>query len=526
MLYRSSINWFSSCKTLVAEQPTLLSHFKGHHMQGQRLLQSLLMVSILTPPVAWSYTMADMEVNSALNQKFNADIPIRLAPNEKPHDISVRMAAPSLFDQHKINRHPLLDKIQFKRIGTAIQITSNSPINVPTLEFILEINSRKGSSYQHYKISLNKNSAVNKAVSHALESSKQSPVTINTSPKPVAIPLATVAERLNKDNTFGPLQKADSLTKIAQHIAKLRGIKTKVVQTALRAHNPNAFYKGAHGALIAGEFLVIPDFNEPKPVEVAAIATTPVATVATATPTPITTESPTPTNVKVEPTNNAPAAIAPLANDIAVQQLLARVDRLEHHVEQIQIELSALQAQKPAIPPTPVEAQVTAQTTVETATPTPVTPPVTDEATKEPLFKLDDPGLLISLSLGLIAILAWITSRVVKARDTKKAITPSPKKVTKEIKKAKATKKTKEIKEPEAIETFDDLDTDLLTPQKATSAASISTIPMDDSMNVDDLTEDDFEFDFLKSQVNTAKAKKLKRPSSRYPADTPENLDS
>ena len=77
-------------------------------MQGQRLLKSLLMVSILTPPVAWSYTMADMEINSALNQKFNADIPIRLAPNEKPHDISVRMAAPSLFDQHKINRHPLL----------------------------------------------------------------------------------------------------------------------------------------------------------------------------------------------------------------------------------------------------------------------------------------------------------------------------------------------------------------------------------------------------------------------------------
>ncbi len=510
-------------------------------MQGQRLLQSLLMVSILTPPVAWSYTMAEMEINSALNQKFNADIPIRLAPNEKPHDISVRMAAPSLFDQHKINRHPLLDKIQFKRIGTAIQITSNSPINVPTLEFILEINSRKGSSYQHYKISLNKNPAVNKAVSHTLETSKQSPVTIeankaspvaiNASPKPVAIPLATVAERVNKDNTFGPLQKTDSLAKIAKHIAKLRGIKTKVVQTALRAQNPNAFYKGAHGALIAGEFLVIPDFNAPKPVEVAAVATTPVPTVATAAPAPITTESPTATNVKVEPTNNAAAAIAPLANDLVVQQLLARLDKLEHHVEQIQIELNALQAQKPAILPAPVEPQATAQTTAETATPTqeeptPSTPPVTEEAAKEPLFKLDDPGLLISLSLGLIAILAWITSRVVKARGTKKAATPSPKKVTKEIKKAKVPKKTKEIEDPEEIETFDDLDTDLLTPQKPTSTASISNIPMDDSMNVDDLSEDDFEFDFLKSQANTAKAKKLKRPSSRYPDDTPENLDS
>ena len=496
-------------------------------MQGQRLIQSLLMVSILTPPVAWSFTMAEMEVNSALNQKLDADIPIRLAPNEKPRDISVRMAAPSLFEQHDINRPALLDKIQIKRIGTAIQISSNTPINVPTLEFVLETKSRKGLSYQHYKISLNKNPAINKAASHTLVASKANPVAIEA--KPVTIPLATLAERVNKDNTFGPLQKTDSLAKIAQHIAKLNGLKTKVVQSALRDTNPNAFYKGAHGGLIAGEFLVIPDFNQAKSAAVAAIATTPTAT-------------PAPTNVKVESVNKAP-----LASDPIVPQLLARVERLEQHVEQLQIELNALKAQKlanptapveaqtPANPAAPVEPQLTDETTPALSEPAPAEPSLeavsteADKDAKPPLFTLNDPGLIISLSLGLLALGAWITSRVVKAKATKKATTPSPKKVTKETKKAKVTKKTKatkEIEEPEEIETFDDLDTDLLTPQKAASPASISNIPMDDSMNVDDLTEDDFEFDFLKSQANSAKAKKLKRPSSRYPADTPENPDN
>jgi len=471
--------------------------------------------------------MAEMEVNSALNQKLDADIPIRLAPNEKPRDISVRMAEASLFEQHDINRPALLDKIQIKRIGTAIQISSSTPINVPTLEFVLETKSRKGLSYQHYKISLNKNPALNKAASHTIVASKVvSPVAIED--KPVAIPLATLAERLNKDNTFGPLQKTDSLAKIAQHIAKLNGLKTKVVQTALRDTNPNAFYKGAHGGLIAGEFLVIPDFNQAKPAAVAAIATTPTAT-------------PAPTNVKVESVNKAP-----LASDPIVPQLLARVERLELHVEQMQIELDALKAQKlvnpaaaveaqtPANPAAPVEPQTTTETTPALsepvqAEPSPAASTEADKDAKPPLFTLNDPGLLISLSLGLLALGAWITSRVVKARATKKATTPSPKKVTKETKKAKDTKKTKVTKateEPEAIEAFDDLDTDLLMPQKAASPASISTIPMDDSMNVDDLTEDDFEFDFLKSQANSAKGKKLKRPSSRYPADTPENLDS
>ena len=497
-------------------------------MQGQRLIQSLLMVSILTPPVAWSFTMADMEINSALNQKLDADIPIRLAPNEKPRDISVRMAEASLFEQHDINRSALLDKIQIKRIGTAIQISSNTPINVPTLEFVLETKSRKGLSYQHYKISLNKNPALNKAASHTIVASKAvSPVAIEA--KPVTIPLATLAERVNKDNTFGPLQKTDSLAKIAQHIAKLNGLKTKVVQSALRDTNPNAFYKGAHGGLIAGEFLVIPDFNQAKPATVAAIATTPTAT-------------PAPTNVKVESVNKAP-----LASDPIVPLLLARVERLELHVEQMQIELNALKAQKlvnpaapvdaqtPENPAAPVEPQLTTETTPALSEPAPDEPSPeaasteTDKDAKPPLFTLNDPGLIISLSLGLLALGAWITSRVVKARATKKAKTPSPKKVTKDIKKPKETKKTKVTKateEIEEIEAFDDLDTDLLMPQKAASPASISNIPMDDSMNVDDLTEDDFEFDFLKSQANSAKAKKLKRPSSRYPADTPENLDS
>ena len=537
-------------------------------MQGQRLIQSLIMASILTPNIAWSFTMADMEVNSALNQKLDTDIPLRMAANEKPRDISVRLAAPSIFDQHKINRVSLLDKIQFKRIGTAIQITSNSPINVPTLEFILEINSRKGTSYQHYIISLNKNPAVNKAVSHPIQVSKTNPVAIeanktsapvatNTNPKPVAIPIATIAERLNNDNTFGPLQKTDSLAKIAKHIAKIRNIKTKIVQTALRKNNPNAFYKGAHGALIPGEFLVIPDFNTAKPLE-----TSPV----TATATPAST--PAVAIAKADPINNAPAtaATASPAKDIVVQQLLTRVDRLEQHVEQMQKEINALQAKLPALNTTPVVAQpavnppasaeatqpATPPAAVETETPAnppaPVeTPSTTDSpaTTKEeanpvansetetdankdsesenPLLDLNNPWLLGSLATVLLGLLAWLTIRVVKAKRAKKAETPTD---TKAKKKPKPKKTPETKKMPELTEEFDELDTDLLTPEKDRAPSSISNIPMDDSMNMDDLTEDDFEFDFLKSQANTSKAKKLKRPSTRYPEDGADNQDN
>ena len=477
-------------------------------MQGQRLIQSLLLVSILTPTVTLAFTMADMEVNSALNQKLDADIPISLAPNEKPHDISVRMAAPILFEQHKINHHSLLDKIQFKRIGTAIQITSNSPINVPTLDFLLEINSRKGPTYQRYKITFNKNAAENKVSSRVIEASKLSPVAINIDTKPVATPLATLEERLNKDNTFGPIQKADSLAKIAKHIAKLRGINTKLVVNALRHNNPNAFHKGSHGALKTGEFLVIPDFNEAKPAEIAAIATTPIITA-----------TPVPTISKVEPAViPAPINSTPLQSDINAQQLQARVEQLEHHVEQIQKELAVLQTQAPANLTVPVEPKIEKEmppispttpieTIVETlpivaSIPVQDTPnPTASSNTNSPLLILDHPWLLTFIAASLLGLFTWIAMRFVNNRHTKNKKSPSSKNVKVALK---------------------DSDIESSIPKKASSVAPRSNSPKIDSINLD-APHEDFEFDFLKSQVNTTRMKKLNRPS-RYPSDISDNL--
>ena len=550
-------------------------------MQDQRLIKSLLLASILTPSIAWSFTMTTIQVDSGLNQKLEADIPIHLGSHEKPSDISVRMAAPIFFEKHKISRHSLLDKIEFKRIGTAIQITSNSPINVPTLDFLLEINSRKGRSYQRYTIIFNKNPADNKITAHTIEASKLIPVALNADTKPQAIPLATLDDRLNNDNTFGPTQKTDSLAKIAKHIAKLRGINTKTVATALRRHNPKAFYKGKHSRLKTGEFLQIPDIETAKTVETTSTAST------------------------------SPISNTPLANDINTQQLQSKVAQIEHHVEQIQKEITALQAQvsassvvaakpkvdaevktAPASTATPVkpkldtEAKIAptspvasiepkVETTTKTAPVTPIeskletetktaptglaapveskeTPPTspvvsaghktetdikitpispiapielkevasttlpseqnkpkpttattaTTSSPKNPLANVNYLWLLGALAVGL---LAWIATWIIKKRRV----------ITTKI----ASNKT-------SSNQLDDLDLDLdldlefdsPIPKKASSAAQMSNIPRDL-----DETQDDFDFDFLKSQVNTTKMRKLKRPS-RYPADINDNL--
>ena len=471
-------------------------------MQGQRLIQSLLLISILTPKAALPFTLADMEVNSALNQKLDADIPIRLAPNEKPHDINVKMAEPIVFEEHKIKRHSLLDKIEFKRIGTAIQITSNSPINVPSLDFILQVNSRKGPTYQRYKITFNKNAVENKVTVHSIEASKLIPVAMNVDTKPVAIPLATIEDRLNKDDTFGPIQKTDSLTKIAKHIAKLEAIKTKTVLSALRHNNPNAFYKGTHGALKVGEFLHIPDFKEPKPAEVKAIQPTLILNTAVE---PLKNPTPTPPTPIPTPINKVTSiAAAPLANDMTVQRLQTRIEKLEHHVEQVQMELAILQTRTPANPIPSITPRVTTETAPTLYLPVQVKPTspaaLISTKTNEIPNILNYPKLLIALSVTLLCVLTWLSIRFVKARGG-------------------MNKESSRNKEPTLK--IDDLEPDLLNLRKTSDPVTPSILSA--SSNSSDEEYDNLEFNFLTSEADTTKIKKLKR-STRYPSDISDNL--
>jgi Tfp pilus assembly protein FimV len=430
--------------------------------------------------------MADMEVNSAINQKLDADIPIRLAPNEKPHDISVRMASPLLFEKHKISRHSLLDKIQFKRIGTVIQITSNSTIKVPTLDFLLEISGRKGSTYQRYKISFANDAAENRVIAHTIVASQLIPVANITNSQPIATPLATIVERLNNDNTFGPTQKTDSLAKISKTIAKLQGIHSKIVQSALRHHNPNAFYKGIHGALKSGEYLVIPDFKATKE-EVAAIAP---AAIITATPLP------TITNIDSEAIP-APITFSSIPSDINAQFLQSRVEQLEHQVVQIQKELIALKTEALVSPATLAETKTEALPTAISIAEQDKPNSDSSMSTNSPLLILGQNWLLTILAASLLGLLAWIV-----------------------INRRYINKKSSNNKVVKAG--FKDLDISLPIPKKATRTAPKRNIPKVDSSN-EETPIDDLEFDFLTSQANTTKIKKLNRPS-RYPSDIGDNL--
>ena len=357
----------------------------GHHMQRQYLIPSLLFSLLLTANNAQAYTLGNMEISSGLNQKLDADLPIHLGLEEGRPDIGVRMAAPIHFERLKITRHSQLDDLQFKRIGTVIHFTSKHAINVPSLDFVIEVKSPKGLSYHHYTINLNQQATRSKVISRSIAASQllKTAVAINAKPAPLAKPVATIADRLHKDNTFGPTQATDSLSGIAQQLAKTRGVPPKTILIALRRNNAKAFYKGVHGTLKLGEYLQLPDIQSSN------------------------------SHTATTTGDNSPSRQNVVAVDMTTQQLLTRVEHVEHNVEHLQIQLTILQAQVPAnlslanpITATPIDLSTSSQSAAT----------LIGATLNTRLGNISSTWLIMALALSLLSLLTWIVSSLIKIK--------------------------------------------------------------------------------------------------------------
>jgi len=362
-------------------------------MQRQYLIPSLLFVILLVANSAQAFTLGNMDVSSNLNQKFDADLPIHLTFAEGRPDIVARIASAKVFEQNKLTRYPQLDDLQFKHIGTAIHISSKHNISTPILDFIIEVKGPKAQSYQRYKINLNQQAAMSKVVSINLGANQILPAvaTVNNNNKPVPLAKieATIIARIHKDNTFGPTQVADSLSAIAKQLAKARDVPIKTMLMALRRDNPKAFYPGVQGALKLGQYLQLPDMHAPK----AEQSTTHTVTTVIDNPAP-------------------PKDI--VTDEIIAKQLQARVERVEHNAERLQIQLTALQDQAASsIAENPVSLVTPSQNSQNA---TPLKSAAANNDQYQSFLDVSSYWPLIVVELSLLALLAWIVVSLIKIK--------------------------------------------------------------------------------------------------------------
>ncbi|MCK9605269.1 MAG: fimbrial protein FimV [Methylomonas sp.] len=241
----------------------------------KHLTKTLAVVSLLAPMSAQPLGIGDIELHSALNQKLNAEIHLRLAAGENPADVSVKLAPPEKFDQAGVPWNYFLSKIKFNPVVQAngsivVKITSREPLTEPFLDFLLEVSWPQGSQYREFTVLVDPPEAYRAPVTPStfnadyrvepLEDYSRPARKTQTGRKSVrqVRAAANITPQTPTSGEYGPVQTADTLWRIADQLGNERGVPTNQMMAALFRANPDAFNRGNIDSLKAGAVLKIP----------------------------------------------------------------------------------------------------------------------------------------------------------------------------------------------------------------------------------------------------------------------------
>ena len=230
-------------------------------MRNRNIIIKLFFVLLLSPSMVFGLTISDIEVDSAINEALNGEIPFHLSSTEKPSDINVKLLSQDIYKQQNIVWQNVLSTVSFKRVGTSVTFTSNSKVIKPVIDLLVEINSRNDKKIRHYKIVLGHQASNNKISTNLIKTLKSG----HTTKKPgiASSNSMTIEESLNarliNDSEIGPINSDDNFSIIAKYLSKRFEVPIKKMQAGLRKINPNAFSDSKLTKLKTGIYLKIPD---------------------------------------------------------------------------------------------------------------------------------------------------------------------------------------------------------------------------------------------------------------------------
>lgn len=209
--------------------------------------------------------LGEIEAKSFLNEPFEGFIPFLFTSADSAKDYKVRLAPQSIFTKIGAEKLAILNDLRFKVTEKAgkpvISILSNKPIQLPFLNFVLEVESPQGVVYQDYTVLLDPPDYQQQQSSQANEK-----VAVHTQTNNIAntalffdtYAAASVTQQTLKQYT---VKKGDSLSTIAQTLKPKSSSLASMVK-ALYDKNPKAFIRSDINKIKHGAVLSIPTENE------------------------------------------------------------------------------------------------------------------------------------------------------------------------------------------------------------------------------------------------------------------------
>ncbi len=320
-------------------------------MRNRNIIIHLFFVLLLSPSMVFGLTISDIEVDSAINEALNGEIPFHLSSTEKPSDINVKLLSQDIYKQQNIVWQNVLSTVSFKRVGTSVTFTSKSKVTKPVLDLLVEINSGSEKKIRHYKLVLSGQVSRNRVSTNIIKALKLEP---NLKKTDIHAPSTIIIEaglhaRLIGDNEIGPIKKEDNISRVSQYLGKYFGVSAKKMQASLIKINPDAFSDRKHTKLITGAYLKIPS------VDFLSVSDNPIKKLEYSNDKSlINDKSVIAPTVLVQDSfvngvlEKAPLAISPLFEQKVedINQLQSRIAQLERTVDELKIEANALSQQQ------------------------------------------------------------------------------------------------------------------------------------------------------------------------------------
>ena len=255
---------------------------------------------LLGPTCALALEIGEIQVNSALNQLFDARIPLPALTPEELGKISIKLAGPSMFKEFGLDRTPALANLVFAIEYNAegqvyVRVVSTQPIREPSLALLLEFGWPRGKTFREFTVFLDpvqrlakRPGGRTKTVVEPLASvvygpeSAAAPVPESGSEPPASadhaasetIPplverseLSAIASAPAPAETYPPggsypVAPGDGLWGIALKVRPNPDITREQMMQALFRANPQAFSKAGINGLKIGATLRIPTLRE------------------------------------------------------------------------------------------------------------------------------------------------------------------------------------------------------------------------------------------------------------------------
>jgi len=250
---------------------------------NRSLKLSILLALALGSSQAAAVELGQAHVKSALGQPLLVDIPVTQATPAELQNLSAQLASNDAFVKAGGERPSIA--LQFNVVDDnghkVIRVTSSSPVDDPYLDLLVEVNSSTGSSVREFAILLDPPNKVAQAASSSAPARHRAPASSATAPAGATSPAArhtdasagNAAPAAVRNGQYGPVEKGTSLSHVAAQVAP-SGVDVNQMMLALKAANPDAFYRDNINALKAGAILRVPSRDDALATAVAAAAAT------------------------------------------------------------------------------------------------------------------------------------------------------------------------------------------------------------------------------------------------------------